>query len=247
MSRASLLLSLLPVVALSQGTRTTAEVRASVDRLSGGRPSWQEHTIELRRYTSMRNQAGIAFGWLQRFGVTDQRVQGDLSFAMGSRFTLAAEGEHSPTHHVIARYGGAVRLHGSLGAGWGVEGRVTARQYDPARVRAASAALERYWSSLHATWIVSATQVDDVNPAMAHTARMTRYWGTRGSFTVSASTGREVENIDGVIMVLDARSVGTWAVAPVARHVDVVFAGGFNQHRGLFSRTHGALGLRIGG
>lgn len=236
-----------PVRAVAQAPRTTVEFRASADALSGGNQAWQEHTVAVRHRASARTGLGVTAGWLERFGAPDQRVMVDASMAAGSRLTLGVEGEMSPTHEVVARTGGALRAHVSLGAGFGIEGRVAERRFTATQVQGASVQLERYWSSWHLAWIGGATRLEAAPTAMSHAVRLSRYWEARGALTVGVSAGEEVEApAPGRLLVMDVRSVGAWGALPIGRNVDLTFAAGVTDQGTLFTRRHGALGLRIG-
>ena len=83
--------------------------------------------------------------------------------------------------------------------------------------------------------------------AMSHAVRLSRYWEARGALTVGVSAGEEVEApAPGRLLVMDVRSVGAWGALPIGRNVDLTFAAGVTDQGTLFTRRHGALGLRIG-
>ncbi|MBK8061159.1 MAG: hypothetical protein IPK33_25665 [Gemmatimonadetes bacterium] len=48
---------------------------------------------------------------MERFGLDDQRLQGELSFALGRRLTPGARGRGSAPCQVVAKDGGAAQLH----------------------------------------------------------------------------------------------------------------------------------------
>jgi YaiO family outer membrane protein len=240
------LLALLPGPLLAQYPRTTVELRASMDALSGGRAAWQEHTVMIGKRSSARTGGSVSAGWLERFAQVDRRIQLDGSVAAGARFTLGAEAEWSPTYAVVARSGGGVRAHLVLGKGWGIEGRAAAKSYAAADVRVGGATVERYWGSWHGAYTGSLSHLAEAPRAVSHGARLSRFWQERGIVTVGLSSGREVEALGaGVLLPMTVRSGGAWGAIPLGAHLDLTFAASVTRQGTFFTRTHTALGLRV--
>jgi YaiO family outer membrane protein len=238
----------LPAASWGQGGgQTSVELRASGDALSGNRAAWQEHTITLRYSAATRTALGATLGWLRRFGASDRRLSIDGSLGVGSRLTLGVEAEASPTHHVVASAGGAARVHVSLAGGWGVEGRVSAREFEASSVRGGSLALERYWSRYLASYAVTAVRLTGGPTVMSHGARLSRFWGDRGSVTIGAAAGREVEHLGETtqLLAMKVRSLSLWGTQAVGPRTDLTFATGVTRQGELFNRVHGALGIRL--
>jgi YaiO family outer membrane protein len=227
--------------------RTTIELNAGLDGLSGGYASWQEQGVELRHRASTRSGAGVSFQRLERFGLDDQRLAADVSLGLGRRITLGAEGEGSATHRVVARSGGAGRVHLSLGGGWGVEARAGLRQYDSVTVRAFGVSVERYWSAWLASYAFAPVRLSGSDAtAASHLVRLTRFFGERGSLTLGGSAGREVESLGGgQVLAMDVRSLVAWGVLPLGTRLDATWAGGVVRQGELFTRLSGRLGLRV--
>lgn len=240
------ILALLPVTLTAQYPRTTVELRASMDALSGGRASWQEHTATLGARASARTGVSVGAGWLERFAQVDRQLVADGSIAAGRRVTLGAEALWSPTATVVARSGGGVRANLSLGKGWGVEGRAAVRSYAAADVRLASGTLERYWGSWSGSYTASVSALEDAPRGITHGARLSRFWQERGIVTVGVSSGREVEALGaGLVLPMTVRSGGMWGAIPLGAHLDLTFAASVTQQDDFFTRRHTALGLRV--
>lgn len=244
----ALLLAAPPALAQEgTGTRLTSlEVRAGRDALTNGAAPWQEQAIALRYRHSARTGVGVAAERLERFGMEDRRLVADWSTAVARWLTVGAEGEVSATHRVAARQGGAAFVHLAIPAGWGIDLRGMARSYDSATVQGATASLEKYWGSQMASYSVSPVRMAGHPVATTQRARVTRYLGARGSLSVMASAGREVETLSAAgPLVAPVRAVGVWGVLPVSPHLSLTYAADVSRHEGLFTRRHASLGVRI--
>jgi YaiO family outer membrane protein len=246
MRRLLCLVALFPATLVSQYPRTTVELRASMDALSGGRTTWQEHSVIVGARATARTGVSATAGWLERFSQVDRQLQLDGSIAVGRRVTLGAEAMWSPTATVVARSGGGVRAHLALGKGWGVEGRAAARSYAAADVQLAGGTVERYWGSWYGAYTGSVSAMDNAPRAVTHGARISRFWGERGTVTAGVSSGREVEALGaGIVLPMTVRSAGTWGAVPLGAHLDLTFAVSVTQQDDFFTRRHVALGARI--
>lgn len=226
---------------------TTVEVRAGRDALTNGVQPWQEQGIALHYRHSSRSGFGVTAEQLERFGMEDRRLMGELSAAMGRWLTVGAEGEMSPTHRVAARRGGTAFVHVALPAGWGIEVRGMVRSYDSASVHGSSASLEHYWGSQMASYSVSPVRMAGHGTATTHRVRLTRYFGERGSLSVIGSAGDEVETLSASgPLVAPVRAFGVFGVLPVVPHLSLTYAADVSRHEGLFTRRHASLGVRIG-
>ena len=224
---------------------TTLEGRASVDGLSGGHAGWNEQSLRLDRRATARSGVSVGVQRLSRFGRDDRRVDFDASVALGRRVTAGVEGEASPSHAVVARAGGAVRLHASLGGGWGMQLRGGERRFDAATVRAGSATLERYWGRWLASYAFTGGRVASATSTAGHSLRLTRFAGERGAVTASVSGGREAESLgDAGVRVADVRAVAVWGDRPVSSRFALVYGGAVTRQGALYSRRTVSLGVR---
>ena len=79
-----------------------------------------------------------------------------------------------------------------------------------------------------------------------HSARLTRFLGTRGSLTVMGASGREVEALSAAgPLVAAVRAAGAWGVIPVAPHLALTWGADVTRYEGLFTRRHASLGARL--
>lgn len=244
----ALLLTALPLAA-QQGATTriaTVEVRAGRDALSSGALSWQDQAVTLGLRASARTGLSVTGERLERFGLDDQRLQGELSFAVGRRLTFGVEGEVSNTHAVVAKHGGAAQLHLSLPAGWGVAARGSVRRYSAVEVQGASFALERYWGSFLASYSAAPVRLAGAPVVTTQSARLTRFFGERGSLTLMGASGEEVEALAASgPLVAAVRAGGAWGVIPVAPHLALTWGADVTRYEGLFTRRHASLGMRV--
>lgn len=224
----------------------TVEVRAGRDALSSGAASWQDQAVTLGLRASARTGLSVTGERLERFGMNDQRLQGELSFAAGRRLTVGVEGEVSNTHEVVAKHGGAAQLHLSLPAGWGVAARGSVRRYSAVEVQGASFTLERYWGSFLASYSAAPVRLADAPVVTTQSARLTRFFGERGSLTLMGASGKEVEALSASgPLVAAVRSGGAWGVIPVAPHLALTWGADVTRYEGLFTRRHASLGMRV--
>ena len=164
---------------------------------------------------------------------------------MGRRVTAGVEGEASPSHAVVARAGGAVRLHASLGGGWGMQLRGGERRFDAATVRAGSATLERYRGRWLASYTFTGGRVASAASTAGHALRLTRFAGERGALTASVSGGREAESLgDAGVRVTDVRAVAVWGDLPASSRFALVYGGAVTRQGALYLRRTVSLGVR---
>lgn len=243
----SLLLPRVAVVAQGASTRiATVEVRAGRDALSQGISPWQDQGVTLGLRASARTGVSVTAERMERFGLDDQRLQGELSFALGRRLTLGVEGEVSTTHQVVAKDGGAAQLHLSLPGGWGVAARGSMRRYTAVEVQGASFSLERYWGNFLASYSAAPVRLADAPVVTTHSARLSRFFGARGSVTVMGASGKEVEALAAAgPLVAAVRAAGAWGVIPVAPHLALTWGADVTRYEGLFTRRHVSLGARV--
>lgn len=245
---AGLLLTASPVAAQG-GTSTrvaTVEVRAGRDALSSGAASWQDQGVTLGLRASARTGLSLTGERLERFRMDDQRLQGELSFALGRRVTVGVEGEISDTHEVVAKHGGAAQLHLSLPEGWGVAARASMRRYSNVEVQGASFSLERYWGNFLASYSAAPVRLADAPVVTTQSARLTRFFGARGSLTLMGASGNEVEALSASgPLVAAVRAAGAWGVIPVAPHLALTWGADVTRYEGMFTRRHASLGMRV--
>lgn len=246
---AGLLLTTFPLAAqgVPSARIATVEVRAGRDALTSGAASWQDQAVTLGLRASARTGLSITGERLERFGMDDQRLQGELSFAMGRRLTVGIEGEVSHTHEVVAKHGGAAQLHLSLPAGWGVAARGSVRRYSNVEVQGASFSLERYWGNFLASYSAAPVRLANAPVVTTQSARLTRFFGERGSLTLMGTSGKEVEALSASgPLVAAVRAAGAWGVIPVAPHFALTWGADVTRYEGLFTRRHASLGVRVG-
>lgn len=233
-------------VAAQGGARTTLEVAAERDALSDDYADWTLERARLHVRASTRAGVAVAGERLERFGLSDERVTGELSLPLGPRLTLSASGETSGTHRVVARSGYGGRLHLSLGGGWGIEGGASVREFDRADVRARTISLERYVSRFLVSYGYSMGSVTGAEDVASHQGRFTVFFGERGSVTVGGATGREAESLGASgVLVQDVQSLAAWGVLPLGSWLDLTWAAGTTSQGDLYTRTHMSLGARV--
>lgn len=237
-----------PTALAAQGTgRASLEVGTERSTLSDGYSDWSADYARLHLRASTRAGLAVTGERLERFGLDDRRLLGELSLPLGRRLTLSGTGEASETHRVVPRtaYGG--RLHVSLGGGWGVEGGASRRKFDDAEVRATSVGLERYVSRMLLAYAYAVTRLAGVEgDAESHQARVTVFFGERGSVTLGGATGREAESVGGAgVLVMDVEAASLWGVLPVGPSFDLTWAAGTTTQGDLYTRTHLAIGARL--
>lgn len=224
---------------------TTVEGRATVHGLSGGHAGWNEQELRLERRATSRTGVSVGVQHLSRFAREDRRLEVDASLALGRRITAGVEGEGSPSHAVVARAGGALRLHASLGGGWGVQLEGGGRRFDAATVRAASASLERYWGAWLASYAFTTGRVASSAAIGAHAVRLTHFAAERGTVTASLSGGREAESLgERGVRVTDVRAAAVWGDLPLSPRLALVYGGGVTRQGTLYLRRTASLGVR---
>jgi YaiO family outer membrane protein len=228
---------------------TVVELRAAVHGLTDGFASWNEQEARIDRRASARTGVGVAAARLWRFGAEDRRYAADGSMALGSRVTIGAEGETSPSHRIAARVGGRGWTHVSLGSGWGVQLAATERRYGDgvsARLRAASATVERYAGPWYVSYAYTAGRAIDETPTASQQGRVTRFWGRRSAITASVAAGTEAENLGWRgVQVMNVRGAALWGDIPLGAHVGLVYSGAWTQQGALYRRSTVSVGMRV--
>lgn len=224
---------------------TTVELRAGVDALSDGYAGWNEQEVRIDHRVTGRSGAGFSIARLSRFDRVDRRVTVDASLAVARRATLAIEGELSPTHAAVPRYGAEARVHASLGAGWGVEVGAGQRHFTDATLRRGVVTLERYWGRWLVAYAASRGHLSGVAGTSGHVVRLTRFVFARNDVSVGLFTGREAETVaDGNVLVMRVRGAAIWGDVPLSSRVAVTYRGSRTRQGDLYQRNSISLGLQ---
>ncbi len=175
----------------------------------------------------------------QRFGMDDQRLQGEFSLALGSSAHARRRGRgRAPRTRSWPRMAG----RRSCTCRWGAAGGWRRVASCGATCRGGPGGVVHAGAVLgELSRLVQRGAGAPGHRARRHDprARLTRFLGTRGSLTVMGASGREVEALSAAgPLVAAVRAAGAWGVIPVAPHLALTWGADVaTRYEGLFTRA----------
>lgn len=226
--------------------QTEIEAGYSQEHLSNNSPDWRNIFVEGSHKFKDRNTLYGGLRETQRFGLKDNEVYGGLYYPLAATWTGIMDGNLSPTHEVLARYGlgGQVQKILPYGLVAGVGFRHNEYTLSAANVRTFQ--LERYWGDFRGAYTLYSGKPEGGGSAPAHRFQFGYYYGDANSLGLAFTTGREVENI-GPPKGLLATDVRSWSLAGrhwFARDWAMTYEALTHRQGDLYRREGLRLGLR---
>lgn len=249
---AFLLLALAPAAALAQsaddGLRlrmSEVELGASRERLSGGRPAWTGLSLEGAHNFAPRQTLYGGVRETERFGLRDTELSAGYYHPIGRTWTALVEASAS-SGQVLAKHSLFGQLSKELPGGWSLNAGLRHSEFTRSGVDLLVLGAERYWGNFRAAYSLYAGRPEGAHAGTAHRFVLNYYYGEGSTIGVSASAGREVENVGPPtgITTTDVRNLTLtgrhWVTPDWALSWDLVA----HEQRSLYRRQGFRLGLR---
>lgn len=230
---------------LAQEVTAWSELEAgfSRERLSTGFADWESRTLFGAHQFRPRHVAYAQLRETERFALRDTEIAAGLYYPLAS-WTMLLEASRSPQHRVLPSHSLFAELHRSFAAGWGASAGWRHSEFTRSSADVFVLGAERYWDSWRGAYTLYLGKPEGAGSAAAHRFQLDRYYSSRSSVGISATTGREVENL-GPPAGLISSEVRGFALA--GRHW---FAPDWAASYELLSHEQGSLyrrkGLRLG-
>ena len=171
------------------------ELGASRETLSGGRPDWTGLSVEgAHRFAPRQALYG---GWREtkRFDLRDTELWAGYSHPLGRDWTVLVEASASDEHNVLPKSSVFGQLSRALPAGWGINLGWRHSEYTRVGVDILVAGAERYWGNWRGAYTLYAGRPEGATTGVAHRFALNYYYGEGSTLGVSATAGREVDNV----------------------------------------------------
>ncbi|HXR59652.1 MAG TPA: YaiO family outer membrane beta-barrel protein [Burkholderiales bacterium] len=249
----ALLAALCPALALAQAgpdglklKMSEIELGASRETLSGGRPDWTSLSLEGAHKFAPRQTLYGGIRETERFDLRDREVWAGYYHPLGPDWTALVEGSASSPHNVLPKTSFFGQLSRALPEGWGVNLGWRHSEYTRVGVNILVAGAERYWGNFRGAYTLYAGRPEGATTGIAHRFALNYYYGDGSTIGISATAGREVDNVGpptGVIST-DVRNLTLtgrhWMTRDWALSWDVVA----HEQGTLYRRQGFRLGLR---
>jgi len=240
-------LGLFAVSAYAQdGAPAQIEMGASLDALDKGYANWRSHYIEAEKKLGDRHAVYGSLRETERFKTRDTEVLAGIYYPLASRWTLLAEGNASPTHHILAKWSALGQVQYALDDGWGVHLGLRHTDYNNALSNILLVTGERYWSNYRAAYIHSISTLAGAGSASNGRIQLTGYYDEQSWIGVNLSNGSEIENLGSTLGILNTRvqSIGLNGRHWFGRGWAVSYEVAANRQGSLYTRNAFRLGLR---
>lgn len=182
--------------ATAQHPSTEIEAGSSRDHLSGGRAAWHSYELELTRNIAARQTLYATTRENERFNLRDSQFGVGYYHPLSAGLTGQIEAQYSPEHRVLAHRSLFGQLAWAAGDGWVFSGGLRRSNYSNSDTTITSLGAERYFSDFRAAYTLYLGRPDGAATGSAHRVSLNRYYHNERSYIgVSASAGREVENV----------------------------------------------------
>lgn len=222
--------------------RTMVGVSGSYERLTGNQPNWHDYSLRLNKNFGSRRIFDAAITEARRFGRSDTQFSGMYSSPISPKLSGSIEGNVSPTHRVLARYGVGGTLQYELARGWLAHGGLKTTSFNDVRVNQGLLMLEHYFSNFSLALALRPSH------AFGSTANSTElrggyYYGDRNSVSLSLSGGREATNIGTGVVLTDVRTIAVFGRHWLNRNWSANYAIGHTRQGDFYSKNGITLGI----
>lgn len=222
------------------------EVGASLDTLDKGYDDWRSHYVEGEKKLGERHALYGSLRETERFRTKDTEALAGIYYPLAERWTLLAEGNASPTHHVLARWSALGQIQYAWDGGWGVHLGLRHTDYSNALSNILLITGERYWADYRVAYTHALSTLAGSGSASGGRIQLARYYDEHSWIGAGFSDGTEIENLGATLGVLSTRvqSLGLYGRHWLSRHWAVSYEAATNRQGSLYTRNALRLGLR---
>jgi YaiO family outer membrane protein len=218
--------------------------RESLDR---GLPDWSEMLAQLKYRPTARATALAGYRSTERFGQRDREgfAGAYLPIPLGGA-QLHLEGAWSSTQRVLARRSTLAEIILPFASAWVASVGGNASSYTAGDARAAWAGIEKYHGDMRYAYQARVSRPDGAGWAPSHRLAVSWYRGELSFATLSASRGRETENLfPAGLLQADVRAASLSAGIEIAPRWGLVAEVGWARQGEFYTRRSARLGTRI--
>lgn len=217
------------------------------DSLDRGLPSWSEVLAQLKYRPTARVTALAGYRSTERFGQRDQEGFAGAYVPMPlAAALLHLEGSWSPTHRVLARRSSLAEVVLPLAGGWVLSVGGNESRYTAGDARAAWTGIEKYHGDFRYAYQARVSRPGGAGWAPSHRLAASWYRGDLTFATLSASRGRELENLfPAGLLRADVRAASLSAGIEIAPRWGLVAELGWVRQGELYTRRSARLGARL--
>jgi YaiO family outer membrane protein len=199
------------------------EAGLGMDQLSNGAPDWNQVDVSLRRRIEERSIVELALRRTRRSDLVDEEIGASVGLPLDAQWSATVAAAASPSHNVLARFGGRIDLARSFEGGWVASATLGRRLYTDAGNSLMAVGVERYVGDWRLAAALGQNRLDGGDTAANARLQVDRSFAAeRGRVGLILASGRELESVPATAQapadVIDQRVntvalIGTWALA----------------------------------
>ncbi|MES1981954.1 MAG: YaiO family outer membrane beta-barrel protein [Pseudomonadota bacterium] len=224
-----------------------AEAGVSHENLTNGYASWNSIYVEGQVKLSQRQAYYGGLRATSRFSQNDSEMMAGASYPLSSRWSVAAEGSMSPSHHVLAKWSTLGQIQYAFDNGWGAHFGLRHSVYDNALTNLTLLTVERYWSNYLLSYTRYQSSLAGASGAGSNRVQFNRYYADRNWIGVSLAVGDELENTGAAGILRSHVHAVTLSGAHWLADRDkwaITYDIGRQSQGDLYTRTGARVGLR---
>jgi YaiO family outer membrane protein len=201
------------------------EAGAGADHLSNDAPNWSQLDFALRHRFAPHSQAELTLRRTRRSGLTDEELGALVALPLGADWSASLAAAASPSHQVLARYGGRLDVARRFDGGWVASAVLGRRLFEADGNTLAGVGVERYVGVWRFAGQFGQTRLDGGGGSAGNVRLQVdrSFDAERGRVGLILAQGRELEGIpatpSSAADVIDQRVatfalVGVWPLAP---------------------------------
>jgi YaiO family outer membrane protein len=240
-----LLLPVLAPAAAQERLRLQLEYSLQREHLSGGRAPWTEHQLQLDLKAASGLAGGARLRETERFSLRDSEGAAWVHVPFGDGWSALVDLAASPTHDVLPRYALLGQIEKRLPGGWGIAAGLRHSSFSRTDADLRMLTVDRYIGAHRVAYTFYSGKPEGGPSAPAHRLQWSYTWNDRDTLGISASRGREVENVvPAGLLTTDVRNLSVFGRYWFAPDWAVVADAGRQQQGNLYRRDGFRLGLR---
>jgi len=242
------LVALLIAAAAPPGPAADLEAAYSQEYLTNGYAPWRSVELLGGLHLSDRSVVGASVRYLERFDLSDVDLGASLSFPLGERVVLAAEGTTSPTHQFMPWGSADVQAQTNVGAGFVISPGVRWSRYVTASADGTPIILrlgvEYYWAAFRASWTGFLTEISG-SWCASQRVTLDYYYGERNRVGAAFNIGRELDTVaNGVLVITDVVGAALAGLQDLDPDWSLVWEVGIERQGDFYTRMGARLGVR---
>lgn len=235
----------LPAAAADRPAHIEAELGATLENLDRGREDWRAEQFDVEYHSAGRSVYYAGLRHTRRFGLDDDEGKAGIYLPLGTGVTLNVEGAATREHRVLPRSSLQAQLGASLGDGWGAGLGLRRNSYQQSSVTISSLLVEKYLGAHRFAYTLYSGDPSNAPSATSHNLRWSFYYGEHSHLGLSATRGRETENVAGAgLQTTDVRGLALLGRHWLGERWALAYELSRFRQGDLYTRRGGYVGLR---